>query len=60
MAGDVRVEAAGLMARYAVDALPIVSASGHPVALLTALSGAAYLTAWLRHMAEEPHEDRKP
>ena len=24
------------MARYAVDALPIVSASGHPVALLTA------------------------
>lgn len=29
-----------------------------PVALLTALSGAAYLTAWLRHMAEEPNEDR--
>ena len=31
-----------------------------PVALLTALSGAAYLTAWLRHMAEEPNEDRTP
>ena len=25
-----------------------------PVALLTALSGAAYLRSWLRHMAEEP------
>ena len=43
MAGDVRVEAAGLMARYAVDALPIVSASGHPVALLTA----GDLVAWV-------------
>lgn len=31
-----------------------------PVALLTVLSGAAYLSAWLRHMAEEPNEDRKP
>jgi cardiolipin synthase len=31
-----------------------------PVALLTALSGAAYLTAWLRHMSEEPNEDRTP
>jgi len=27
---------------------------------LTALSGAAYLRSWLRHMAEEPHEDRTP
>jgi CBS domain-containing protein len=36
-------EAAGLMARYAVDALPIVSASGHPVALLTA----GDLVAWV-------------
>ncbi|MCA3556381.1 CDP-alcohol phosphatidyltransferase family protein [Aestuariivirga sp.] len=31
-----------------------------PVALLTALSGAAYLSAWLRHMAEQPHEDGTP
>lgn len=31
-----------------------------PVGLLTVLSGAAYLHAWLRHMAEAPHEDRKP
>jgi cardiolipin synthase len=31
-----------------------------PVALLTALSGAAYLASWLRHMAEQPHEDRRP
>jgi cardiolipin synthase len=31
-----------------------------PVALLTALSGAAYLTSWLRHMAEEPNKDRTP
>jgi cardiolipin synthase len=31
-----------------------------PVALLTALSGAAYLKAWLRHMAEQPHEDHRP
>jgi len=30
-----------------------------PVALLTALSGAAYLRAWLRHMAEQPHEDQR-
>ena len=39
---------------------PLVDYGSIPVALLTALSGAAYLTAWLRHMAEEPHEDRKP
>lgn len=31
-----------------------------PVALLTALSGAAYLRAWLRHMAEHPNGDRTP
>ena len=31
-----------------------------PVALLTALSGAAYLSSWLRHMAEQPHEDDAP
>lgn len=31
-----------------------------PVGLLTVLSGAAYLNAWLRHMAEQPNEDRKP
>ena len=30
-----------------------------PVALLTVLSGAAYLNAWLRHMAEQPHEGPK-
>lgn len=30
-----------------------------PVALLTVLSGAAYLNAWLRHMAEQPNEDMK-
>jgi cardiolipin synthase len=31
-----------------------------PVALLTVLSGAAYLNAWLRHMAEAPSGDHKP
>lgn len=31
-----------------------------PVALLTVLSGAAYLNAWLRHMAEAPSGDQKP
>jgi cardiolipin synthase len=31
-----------------------------PVALLTALSGAAYLASWLRHMAEQPDEERRP
>jgi hypothetical protein len=31
-----------------------------PVGLLTVVSGAAYLNAWLRHMAEEPNEDRRP
>lgn len=36
-------EAASRMARYAVDALPIVSASGRPVALLTA----GDLVAWV-------------
>ena len=31
-----------------------------PVALLTALSGAAYLATWLRHMAEQPDGDTIP
>lgn len=31
-----------------------------PVALLTALSGAAYLASWLRHMAEHPEGGRRP
>ncbi len=31
-----------------------------PVALLTALSGAAYLASWLRHMAEQPDGDTTP
>jgi cardiolipin synthase (CMP-forming) len=31
-----------------------------PVALLTALSGAAYLASWLRHMAEQPQGDKRP
>jgi cardiolipin synthase len=30
-----------------------------PVGLLTVVSGAAYLNAWLRHMAEEPNKDRQ-
>ena len=38
----------------------LVNFGSIPVALLTVLSGAAYLLAWLRHMAEAPHEDRKP
>ena len=39
---------------------PVVDYGSIPVALLTALSGAAYLRAWFRHMAEQPHEDRRP
>lgn len=31
-----------------------------PVGLLTVFSGAAYLNAWLRHMADQPNEDSKP
>ena len=31
-----------------------------PVSLLTALSGAAYLASWLRHMAEQPQGDNRP
>lgn len=31
-----------------------------PVAMLTALSGAAYLASWLRHMAEQPDGDTIP
>ena len=38
----------------------IVEYGGIPVALLTALSGAAYLSSWLRHMAEQPDEDGAP
>ncbi len=38
----------------------LVDFGGIPVALLTALSGAAYLASWLRHMAEQPHEDHRP
>ena len=32
----------------------VVDYGSIPVALLTALSGAAYLAAWLRHMSEQP------
>lgn len=39
---------------------PLVTYGSPPVALLTVLSGAAYLVSWLRHMAEQPHEDRRP
>jgi cardiolipin synthase len=39
---------------------PMVDYASIPVALLTALSGAAYLINWLRHMAEQPNEDRTP
>ena len=39
---------------------PLVNYGSLPVALLTVLSGAAYLVSWLRHMAEQPHEDRLP
>jgi cardiolipin synthase len=39
---------------------PIVNAGGIVVALLTVSSGAAYLVAWLRHMAEAPEGDREP
>ena len=38
----------------------LVDYGGIPVALLTALSGAAYLTSWLRHMAEQPEGDQRP
>ena len=36
---------------------PTVDYGSIPVALLTALSGAAYLMSWLRHMAVEPDGD---
>lgn len=39
---------------------PLVSYGSLPVALLTVLSGAAYLVSWLRHMSEQPHEDHQP
>ena len=39
---------------------PLVDYGSIPVALLTALSGAAYLAAWLRHMAEQPEEGGRP
>ena len=38
----------------------LVDYGGIPVALLTALSGAAYLRSWLRHMAEQPDEGNTP
>lgn len=38
----------------------LVAYGSIPVGLLTALSGAAYLGSWLRHMAEQPEEDRAP
>ena len=38
----------------------LVSYGSIPVALLTVLSGAAYLVEWLRHMADGPHEEHKP
>ncbi|MFN4143447.1 CDP-alcohol phosphatidyltransferase family protein [Aestuariivirga sp.] len=38
----------------------LVDVGSIAVALLTVLSGAAYLMAWLRHVAEAPHEDKKP
>ena len=38
----------------------VVDYGSIPVAVLTVLSGAAYLNAWLRHMAEQPHEGPKP
>lgn len=37
---------------------PLVDVASIPVALLTGLSGAAYLRSWLRHMAEEPQGNR--
>jgi cardiolipin synthase len=43
---------------WPLDAL--VNYGSLPVALLTVLSGAAYLVSWLRHMAEQPHEDHRP
>lgn len=33
---------------------------GIPVALLTLISGGAYLTAWLRHMAEHSRQEHEP
>jgi cardiolipin synthase len=39
---------------------PLVDYGSLAVALLTLLSGAAYLVAWLRHMAGQPDEDRRP
>lgn len=38
----------------------IVDYGSIPVALLTVLSGAAYLQSWLRHMPDEPHGDASP
>jgi cardiolipin synthase len=38
----------------------LVNIGGLLVAMLTLLSGGAYLVAWLRHVADVPHEDRKP
>jgi len=38
----------------------LVDYGGIPVALLTALSGGAYLASWLRHMAEQPEGGNRP
>ena len=38
----------------------VVDYGSIPVALLTALSGAAYLAAWLRHMSEQPEGNGRP
>lgn len=38
----------------------LVDFGGLTVAMLTLLSGGAYLVAWLRHVADVPHEDKKP
>jgi cardiolipin synthase len=37
----------------------LVNYGSIPVALLTLLSGAAYLVEWLRHMGDGPHEEHK-
>lgn len=38
----------------------VVNIGGLAVAVLTVASGAAYLRAWLSHMAEHPEEGKKP
>jgi cardiolipin synthase len=48
------------MAALAWPLATLVNYGSLPVALLTVLSGAAYLVSWLRHMAEQPHGDGPP